>query len=112
MGLTIAPVAKNVVGAQFEVIADITFDSSYPTGGESLTAATLFGPSFGAGVVTTILYVSAFSTTVPAVNDFFYDYTNKLLMAFVQATGVEVADTTSLATNIVRVMARGQGHSV
>lgn len=37
MALTVSIVKRNVVGNQREAIADVTFDSSYPTGGESFT---------------------------------------------------------------------------
>lgn len=41
MTLSIAVVDKLDVGRNQEVVADVTFDSSYPTGGESLTGAML-----------------------------------------------------------------------
>lgn len=107
MALSISIVKKNVVGAQYEVIADITFDSSYPTGGESLAVADLFDPAFGKGVVTSLHYVSPASRKTPASNVFYYDYTNSKMLAFVITTGVEVANTTDLSTAICRVIARG-----
>jgi hypothetical protein len=41
MGLTVTPVKVFVNGDRKEAFYDVTFDSSYPTGGESLTAADL-----------------------------------------------------------------------
>ena len=107
MAVSVAVVKKNVVGAQYEVIADVTFDSSYPTGGEPLAAAAIFDAAFGPGVVTSVHHVSSGSRTVPGSNIFHYDYTNSKMLAFVITTGVEVANTVDLSAAIVRIKARG-----
>ncbi len=39
MALTVSRVTRSTFGNKRIVIADVTFDSSYPTGGESLTAS-------------------------------------------------------------------------
>lgn len=41
MALTITIIKRSNIGGAKAVVADIDFDSSYPTGGESLTAANL-----------------------------------------------------------------------
>ncbi len=84
---------------------DVTFDSSYPTGGESLTAANVdlkkVVAVFGTGVAT----ATVGGTTGVVVA---YDHTNSKLQAFESTTGApsklaEVASTTSLATYICRL---------
>lgn len=100
MALSLSIVKQNVEGATRTAVVDVTFDSSYPTGGESFVVSDV-DPS--ATAATAFTFVSAGSRTVPATNDFFYDYTNKKLMAFVMSSGVEVADTTDLSAAIVRV---------
>lgn len=84
------------VGQWLERIVDITFDSSYPTGGEPLSAATLGFRK--------ILFVNAPRS---GANLFQYDYTNSKLLAYVATTGVEVADTTDLHTLVARIMVVG-----
>lgn len=80
-------------GNKRAVVATIAFDASYPTGGESLTAANL-----GLGVIDHVT-IGAKSGYV-----FEYDYTNSKVIAYVEeavAAGgalLEVADTTDLAT--------------
>ena len=39
MALTVSVVDRNVVGAARMNVVDVTFDNSYPTGGEALSAA-------------------------------------------------------------------------
>ena len=61
----------NFIGDQKRVIADIAFDSSYPTNGESLTPADLG------------MYAIDFLNASPKLGYMFeYDYTNKKLKAF------------------------------
>ena len=99
MALTFSIVKKNVKGASREAIVDVTFDSSYPTGGESFTVSDV-DPMATSALAFDFVDVS--SRKVPASNDFYYDYTNKLLMAFVITTGVQVADTTDLSAAVCR----------
>lgn len=98
MGLTIAPVKSYVTGDRRTVIADVTFDSSYPTGGEALTASDL-------GLTGTLTYVNA--APAPTGHVCPYDRTNSKLMAFNGTT--EIANTTDLSTVTTRLMAIGKG---
>ena len=77
-------------------VAEITFDSSYPTNGESLTAA-----QFG---VTSLSYVKADDTDDYT---FVYNYTNSKLKAFVRTTGEEVTNQTDLSTVVTNVLVIG-----
>lgn len=94
---------SRVVGAQSpfaDVIKDVTFDSSYATGGLSLTPAMLG--------LTSILKLDA----SPAGGYVFpYDYTNAKLMALRSGSAngvlVEETATTNLATITTRIWARG-----
>jgi hypothetical protein len=103
MALTLSVVKRNVNGATREAIVDVTFDASYPTGGLSFVASDI-DPSAAAALA--FDWVAAGSRTVPGSNYFYYDYTNKKLMAFVITTGVEVGNGVSLATAIVRCHVR------
>lgn len=94
MGLTITkipiPTQPQRVGQQLCVECDILFDSSYPTGGESLTPAMA-----GLTKITAV-------ETQPSVDGrvFEYDLTGQKLLAFQSAGSAaalaQVPDTTSL----------------
>lgn len=107
MGLTVTPVKVFVVGDRKEAHVDVTFDSSYPTGGEALTAATLG--------FTELNYVSdgiarkSDNTLAVLVS---YDYTNSKLLAYKSNTAANpqpVADTADLSTYKVRLRVIGKG---
>lgn len=101
MSLTITEVERRQsVGNYFEKLVDVTFDSSYPTGGEPLTASDL---GFGS-----VLSVVGDVLPSGAVRYVAYDRTNSKLLAF-DADGAQIADTTSLATITVRLLVRGRG---
>lgn len=106
MALTVTPVKVWVNGDRKEAIYDITFDSSYPTGGEALTAATL-------GLADELNYVSdavAWNGTLAVLTK--YDYVNSTLLAFKSNTAAnpqEVANGASLASYKVRLHAIGKG---
>lgn len=87
-------------------IVDITFDSSYPTGGESLTRQDL-------GMDSEVLMV------LPQLGDtgyvVLYDRTNSKLMAYMGDNNnasdgplIEVANTTDLSTLDVRLLVIGR----
>jgi len=77
-------------------VAEITFDSSYPTNGESLTAAQLG--------VTSLSYVKADDTDNYT---FVYNYTNSKLKAFVRTTGEEATNHANLSAVVTNVLAIG-----
>lgn len=83
-----------------DVIKDVTFDSSYPTGGEPLVAADL-------GLTSILRLIAS-----PAAGYVFsYDHTNGKLIAYRGgATGAVLAEesnATNMATIKTRVLARG-----
>ena len=94
--VTLSNEPVNFGGGMLFVTGTITFDSSYPTGGEAVTAGQFKGGAF-------VRVVLGASTTgiVPA-----WDSTNKKVMAFWVDTTVdgaamaEVASTTNLATAV------------
>ena len=114
MALTLTKIAAFTSGNKRHRVYDVTFDSSYPTGGESLTASDVnlrkieqlivHGPSTATRGGTT----GALPT---------YDYTNaKLQLFWARATDgnaqsatvfPEVTNTTNVATQICRVTAIG-----
>lgn len=108
MALTIAVKSKQDVGNGEIVVADITFDTSYPTGGEPLTAKDL-----GFRVGSELWDVQTSQEGVRAFEweqDANLKHTGKFLAYEEDGGGVlaEVADTTNLSAVTVRVSARGR----
>jgi hypothetical protein len=98
VALTITPVKTFAAGGCRTVIADVAFDNSYPTGGESLTAIDL-------GLTLELYSVSAAPATTGHACP--YDRTNSKLMAFNGTS--EIADRTDLRAVTTRVTAIGKG---
>lgn len=96
--VTVGGVAANTIEGRKSTVTDVTFDSSYPTGGEAITPADL-GMS---NVIDATCEVRAKGATVTNV---YYDRTNAKLVA--NAAAAEVANTTDLSTVVVRVRAIG-----
>lgn len=121
MALTITQKKRAKMGNAYAVAADVTFDSSYPTGGEALAASV-----FGLNSIDIMLCETAGGYM------FQYDYANAKLKAFypraaltgslavaesaatltgdtdvAAAVGAEVGNATDLHTVTVRVMAIG-----
>ena len=84
MALTVAISQNTVFGDKNIVTGTLAFDSSYPTGGESLTAANL-----GLSILDFILI----QTTKGLM--FEYDYTNSLVLAYLMGvtTGASASAT-------------------
>lgn len=89
-----------VPGAQRMTVTEVTFDNSYPTGGEPLTASDLglTGVDFAIATIKT-----AGTGSVTAV---FYDIPNAKLKAF--AAAAEIANTTDLSAVTAQVFAVGR----
>lgn len=94
MALTISNFQPGSGGNLRRNIMDITFDSSYATGGESLTPAML-------GLVR----VDKFNAQEVGGRTFPYDRSTQKLQAYASTT--EVANTTDLSAVTVRVEALG-----
>lgn len=95
MALTISGLQRNVFGNRRAHSGVITFDSSYPTGGESLVPANI-----GLSVIDYIKFVPASSlvSTFSTLIECDYDYTNQKVRAFeqgVRTSGTAAADTTN-----------------
>ena len=95
MALTIAPVSVGVAGNRRVVVADVTFDSSYDSGGEAFTPALL-----GLTVIETVLCEDSGTETIV------YDRANGKLRIYT-ADGTEQGTGTSAATIATRVTVRG-----
>ena len=91
-----------VVGNQRKTISDVALDSSYPTGGESVTHSDL-GLTYVESA-TAVLKTTA-TTTVNIANAHYDESTQKLLV-FDETPG-EVANGADLAGAVVRVTAFG-----
>lgn len=101
MAASVTSIDKTVVGNKRQSVAEVTFDSSYPTGGESVTAAQL-GLS---KVDYALCNIIAVGGTVD-VAEAFYDKANSKIKVFDQ-TPAEVANTADLSTLSVRIVAWG-----
>lgn len=101
MAVVIAEVERRQsLGNYFEKIVDVTFDASYPTNGEPLTAADVG--------LASVLSVLAPIVQGAAVRHVTYDIANAKLLAYAPG-GAEVANTTDLSAVTVRLVVRGRG---
>jgi hypothetical protein len=95
MGLTFTEKNISILGNKRMSVFEIAFDSSYPTGGESLVPRNI-----GLSEIDILLAEDA------SGYNFEYDHTNKKILAY--TAGSQVADTTNLSTLTgVRIMAIG-----
>lgn len=105
MAVTVTEVVKTAVKDRYMHIFKVTFDSSYPTGGEPLTAADL-GFSDHATNLNVLGFAGGYTLN--------YDAANAKLMAFWVDTTVdgaamaEVANTTNLSAVTALVLAFGK----
>lgn len=104
MALTVTRDKDPLTNGDFHVIGDlhwrhgtITFDSSYPTGGEAVTAA-----DFGFGSQLIELLVFPTGAEVPV-----FDKTNKKVLLYT-ADGTQAANTSDQSAVVVRYMAIGR----
>ena len=93
---------KTVLGNQRVSFSTVTLDSTYPTGGESVTASQLGLSSVKAAFVN----ITAVNGTVNVANAF-YDVANSKVKAF-DETPAEVANGTDLSGTTVVVVAFGK----
>lgn len=106
MAVTTTAVSSQVPGAQRQTVTLVTFDSSYPTGGEPVTAAT-----FQLQRLDHIMPFTARNAagTLHLIGG--WDHTNsKLFLAWGAASGApfaEVANTTDLSAFTARITALG-----
>lgn len=84
------------------VFGTITFDSSYPTGGESLQGADLKN----LGEIEKILFEPA-SNGTPIIKHLKYDYTNKKVLVF-DVGGTQTANATDLSAYSAGFVAFGK----
>lgn len=98
MALTITRDTVYVLGDRKAVNGSITFDSSYPTGGESLTGADL---KLELGL--TVMQFEQHPSRIA-----YYDYTNKKAVLYT-ALGTEASDTSDQSSITVRYRAVGKG---
>jgi len=80
-------------------VIDVTGDTSYPTGGSSLTPAQLQMSE---------IHLLDPQPPLSGLRLYKYDYTNKALKAF-SAFGTEVANTTNLTADTIRCFVVGKG---
>jgi hypothetical protein len=108
MALTIAAQRVWAAGSVKLATIDVTFDSSYPDNGESLTGADL-GMDILLDFVSDGFAMKSDGTLGVMTK---YDYANSKLLAFKSNTAAnpqEVGDTASLDTYKVRLLILGKG---
>lgn len=111
MALTFSTVKRNIVGSQREWIGDVTFDNSYPTGGEAFTPADI-DPAAGANATFHHVNIEANDATLADVRLVHYDHTNKkLFMVTTLSSGAnaQAANASDQSAVVIRVMARYGG---
>lgn len=105
MAVTTAVVSNEVIGRDRQGVVDVTLDSSYPTGGEAIALATVFGWS------TLLAVTSIRSKTAGGYVPQYDDAGATINMFEAGADGAaldEVADTTDLSAQVVTVTAIGR----
>lgn len=106
MAVTVTAVGSGaydgVVGNLRKTVSTVAFDSSYPTGGEPLTAADLRLSRVAYADVT----ISTTATTTVNVAQLAYDTTNSKILAF-DETPAEVANAANLAGYVAQIEAYG-----
>lgn len=95
MALTVNTVTRNVVGNQRMNLVDVTFDNSYPTGGEVITPNQL-GLT---GIDAVIAFGNGSYNVVREGN---------ALVAYDATNGLEVTNLTDLSSLTVRCLAIGR----
>ncbi len=101
MAISAAKVHTGIPGSLRQTVTDVTFDSSYPTGGEPVAASDLG--------LTNVLFafcnVKTIGGTVNVANAI-YDEVNDKIKIY-DETPAEAANTADLSTLVIRVLAFG-----
>src|SRR3990172_4286733 len=97
------PTPYTIVGDERRTVTDVTFDTSYPTGGEAVTAAELGLHKIHTG---TCCDLTATGAAVNVASATFDHATSKILLY--DETPAQVASTADVATTVVRVVAHGK----
>lgn len=97
MAAAVSLIEQTVEGNKRVGVADVTFDNSYPTGGEAVTPSQfgLTNATYG------ICNVKTVGGTVNVAN-VYYDRANKKLLVF-DETPAEAANAADLSTLVVQV---------
>lgn len=95
-------VPYRVVGNQKKTVTDVTFDSSYPTGGETVTPANL-GLTYVEYAETNVITATGGGVNVTNAK---YDKANQKTLLY-DETPAEVANTSDVSTTVVRHTAFG-----
>lgn len=103
---TITGVKREFTGSYIETVRTVTFDSTYPTGGEAITAAQ-FGLSTIQKVVG-VTFVSGFASGFAHI-DPLIQTDGSLLVRLRAAAGTEVANDADAHTVVCRITVKGSG---
>lgn len=97
MALTVVRDRRTVWGDRRVTFLNVTFDASYPTGGESLTPAMAGLTEFDAVVQHGV-----------STHSVVHSGTTNLLLVYLVSTAAEVADTTDLSALTVQLICIGK----
>jgi hypothetical protein len=91
------------LGERRAVLHRVTFDASYPTGGQPYDPR-----SFGVNFPVATIFLNVRKVAASVGTEFVYDYVNKKIFAFVTSTGLEVANAVNLSTVVIDAFVVGE----
>lgn len=102
--IAVKSISRKVPGSEKRAIVQVTFDNSYPTGGEVLTAQEI-----GLKRITfaQCQILNGSESAEKRVTNAVYDITNEKLKLIDSATGKELANTADASKVVVQVVAFG-----
>lgn len=100
MALTSTLISRNVAGVQRVNVVSVTFDDSYPTGGEPVTPATF-------GLRARIDAIVPAGASAYGSGAYTVDFSSPYIKAISLADGAEAGDTTDLSGLTINVLAIG-----
>ncbi len=102
MAATVSNIDSDVWGSRRMVLSEVTFDATYPTGGEAVTPSQLGLVEVDFAIVT---IKSATGAGVNVANAYYNAATDKILLY--DETPAQVANAADVSTTVVNVVAIG-----
>lgn len=104
MAISAAQVFVNRTGKKRQVVTEVTMDSSYPTGGEAVTAAQLGLATVDVAICSTNTgHIAQYDKANAKIKLYYADYD-----AVADGALIEVPNTTNVAAVVVTVVAYGK----
>jgi hypothetical protein len=102
--IAVKKVSRKVPGSEKRAVVEVTFDNSYPTGGEVLTAKEI---GLRRITLAECFILSGTESAVLRVGNAVYDKTTEKLKLIDNATGKELANASDASKVVVQVVAYG-----